>query len=124
MITVNMPSNLHKGNKYMELKNKVIAAINTGFLATFPTFINARGDGLGGLEESTTSLLTTVRTVIIAVIGIVATIALTWQLAQGFLGRKTWGDIFESCLWILGAGAGVSLATWIFTRGQSLSFGG
>lgn len=109
----------------MKLKNKVIAATSTGFLATFPTFVSARGGGgLGGLEESTTSLLTTIRTVIIAVIGIVATIALTWQLAQGFLGRKTWGDIFESCLWILGAGAGVALATWIFTRGQSLSFGG
>lgn len=40
------------------------------------------------------------------------------------MGRKTWGDIFESCLWILGAGAGVALATWIFTRGQSLTFSG
>ncbi|PZO92992.1 MAG: hypothetical protein DI620_03720 [Haemophilus parainfluenzae] len=106
------------------LKNKIVAATGAGFLATFPLIANARGEGLGGLEESTTSLLTTVRTVIIAVVGIVATIALTWQLAQGFMGRKTWGDIFESCLWILGAGAGVALATWIFTRGQSLTFSG
>ncbi len=106
------------------LKNRVIAAVSTGFLATFPLIANAQGEGLGGLEESTTNLLTTVRTVITAVVGIAATITLTWQLAQGFMGRKTWGDIFESCLWILGAGAGVALATWIFTRGQSLTFGG
>lgn len=76
----------------------------------------------GGLQNEAKTMLETVRSAIVIVVGIVATIALLWQFAQGFMGRKTWGDILESCLWILGAGAAVALAGWIFIRGQSISF--
>lgn len=89
-----------------------------GFFVLLPQL----GFAADGLENEATSMLETIRSAILAVVGIVATIALVWQFAQGFMGRKTWGDILETCLWILGAGAGVALATWIFTKGKDISF--
>lgn len=75
----------------------------------------------GGLEAATTQLKSIAETIRI-VVGIVATIALLWECAQGFMGRKTWGDVFGTCLWIFGAGAAFFLATWIFEAGKSTSF--
>lgn len=59
---------------------------------------------------------------IYVVVGILATIGLLWCLFQGFAGRKTWGDVLEMSLWIFGAGAAMTAATWIFTSGGSISF--
>lgn len=75
-----------------------------------------------GFEAEAKSMMESVRDGIYVVVGVVATICLLWQMAQGFMGRKTWGDILESCLWILGEGGAIALATWIFTKGGSLSF--
>lgn len=91
------------------------------FLTSLPVLMLAAG-GEGGFQQEATSMLESLRGVIVAVVGVVATIALIWQFAQGFMGRKTWADIFEASLWILGAGAAVTLATWIFTKGQSINF--
>ena len=74
-----------------------------------------------GFEGEITSMITTIRNSIYAIVGVVATIALLWQMAQGFGGRKTWGDILETCLWIVGAGGAVVLATWLFTKGGSMT---
>ncbi|WP_434779051.1 TrbC/VirB2 family protein [Neisseria sp. Ec49-e6-T10] len=74
-----------------------------------------------GFEGEVTSMIIMVRNGIYAVVGAVATIALLWQFAQGFMGRKTWGDILETALWIVGAGAGIVIATWLFTKGGSMS---
>lgn len=76
----------------------------------------------GGLEGEVTTMMTTIRTSIYAIVGVLATIALLWQCAQGFMGRKTWGDVFEAMLWIFGAGAAIAFATWLFTKGGSISF--
>ena len=74
-----------------------------------------------GFEGEVTSMMVTVRNGIYAVVGTVATICLLWQFAQGFMGRKTWGDILETALWIVGAGAAIVIATWLFTKGGSMS---
>lgn len=75
-----------------------------------------------GFSEEASTMITNIRTGIYTIVGVVATIALLWQMVQGFSGRKTWGDIFETCLWIVGAGAAIALATWLFTKGGSMSF--
>ena len=75
-----------------------------------------------GFAGEASNLLTNIRTGLIIIIGIVATIALVWTLAEGFMGKKTWPDVLSTCLWIFAAGAGSAGATWIFTSGQSISF--
>ncbi|MGB4882425.1 MAG: TrbC/VirB2 family protein [Neisseria sp.] len=75
-----------------------------------------------GFEGEATSMMTNIRTGIYAIVGVAATIGLVWQFAQGWMGRKSWGEIFETCGWIVGAGAGIALATWLFTKGGGMSF--
>ncbi|WP_434776868.1 TrbC/VirB2 family protein [Neisseria sp. Ec49-e6-T10] len=75
-----------------------------------------------GFEGEVTSMITMIRNGIYVVVGVVATICLLWQFAQGFMGRKTWGDILETGLWIVGAGAGIVIATWLFAKGGSMTF--
>ena len=74
-----------------------------------------------GFVSEGTAMITQVRDGIYAMVGVIATVCLLWQFAQGFMGRKTWGDILEACLWIVGAGGAIVLATWLFTKGGSMS---
>ena len=76
----------------------------------------------GGFATQAESMMESIRDGIVIIVGVVATIALLWQLAEGFMGRKTWGDVLSACLWIFGAGAAVAAATWIFTAGQGITF--
>ncbi len=75
-----------------------------------------------GFANEADSMVTNVRDGIYLVVGSLAAIALLWCLAQGYMGRKTWGDVLEMGLWIFGAGAAITAATWIFTSGGSISF--
>ncbi len=75
-----------------------------------------------GFASEAKSMVESIRDGIYIVVGIVATVALLWQFAQGFMGRKTWGDVLEIAMWIVGAGAATVLATWLFTKGGSMSF--
>ena len=93
---------------------------NTQTIATFALLTVAQMALADGFSE-VSSMATTVRTVIYTIVGVVATICLIWQMAQGFGGRKTWGDILETCLWIVGAGAAIAIATWLFTKGGSVN---
>ena len=86
-------------------------------LGLFSQFASAQG-----FVGQVSNVMTQIRDGIVIVVGLVATIALLWQLAEGFMGRKTWPDVLITGAWILGAGAAVALATWIFTTGQSISF--
>ncbi len=110
---------LKEGNYFMKAIQK--SSIQQWFL--FLVFgLLAQLTMAAGLEAEATSMITTIRNVIYAIVGVVATICLLWQMAQGFMGRKTWGDILESCLWIVGAGAAIALATWLFSKGASMTF--
>lgn len=77
---------------------------------------------VGGFANQAKTMMENIRDGIVIIVGVVATIALLWQLAEGFMGRKTWGDVLNACLWIFGAGAAVAAATWVFTAGQGISF--
>lgn len=76
----------------------------------------------GGFAGEAKSMVESIRDGIYIVVGVIATVALLWQFAQGFMGRKTWGDILETSMWIVGAGAAIVFATWLFTKGGSMSF--
>lgn len=75
-----------------------------------------------GFSSEAKTMVESIRDGIYVIVGVIATVALLWQFAQGFMGRKTWGDILETSMWIVGAGAAIVLATWLFTKGGSMSF--
>lgn len=87
-----------------------------------PEMALAQGSS-GGFATGAEGMLKDVSLGIQIIVGVVATIALMWQFAEGYMGRKTWADIFTTSAWIIGAGAGIALATWIFTAGKDISFG-
>lgn len=76
--------------------------------------------GGGGLS-AITGIMENLRSVIYTIVSVLSTIAFIWVCAQGFMGRKSWAEVFELCLWIFGAGGGIALATWIFSQGGSIS---
>jgi tagB2 len=45
-----------------------------------------------------------------------------WFFLQAKGGRKTWGDFFELSLYVVGAGASIAFAAYLFTKGGSVSF--
>lgn len=75
-----------------------------------------------GFVSDASDMVKTFRTGIYAVVGVLAGLALLWQFVQGWGGRKTWTDILETSLWIVGAGAAIAFATWLFTKGGAMSF--
>lgn len=75
----------------------------------------------GGFNQGT-DILEKIRDTIYVLVGIVATIALVWQFALGFMQQKQWPDVLGTCLWILGAGAAVAFATYLFTEGGKMKF--
>ena len=74
-----------------------------------------------GLQSQAEGLLKDIYAAIYAIVGIVATIALLWQCAQGFMGRKEWSEVFTACLWIFAAGGASVFATWLFESGSQVS---
>lgn len=89
-------------------------------LASLMLFANVAN--ASGFADTATTALNSIKDGIVLIIGVVAIIALIWQIAQGFMERKTWPEVFTTCAWILAAGAAPALATWLFTKGQSMSF--
>jgi len=98
------------------------AVTNTQTVATVALLAMAQTVLADGFSE-VSSMAVTIRTGIYTIVGIVATLCLLWQMAQGFGGRKTWGDILETCLWIVFAGAAIAVGTWLFTKGGSMKVG-
>ncbi|WP_051940663.1 TrbC/VirB2 family protein [Stenoxybacter acetivorans] len=75
-----------------------------------------------GLETEAKGMLTNISSALKIIIGVVAGISLMWQFAQGFMGRKEWADIFQTCAWIVGAACALALAEWLFKSGGAISF--
>lgn len=75
-----------------------------------------------GFANEAKSMVENIRDGIYMIVGVVATLCLLWQFAQGFMARKTWSDVWETCGWIVGAGAAIALGTWLFTSGGKMSF--
>lgn len=56
-------------------------------------------------------------------VGVVALIIMLWQCVEGWTGRKSWMDILVTCLWVVAAAASGALVTWLWSKGQSMTFG-
>ena len=69
------------------------AVTNTQTVATVALLAMAQTVLADGFSE-VSSMAVTIRTGIYTIVGIVATLCLLWQMAQGFGGRKTWGGYF------------------------------
>lgn len=96
---------------------------NTQTVITVALLAMAQTALADGFSGDVSSMAISVRTAIYTLVGVVATIALIWQAAQGFGGRKTWGDVLETCLWIVFAGAAIAIGTWLFSKGGSMKVG-
>lgn len=103
------------------MKQKQVSPVAQWFVAILLAMF-AQTAMAAGFEAEATTMITNIRQGIYTIVGVIATIALLWQFAQGWMGRKTWGDILETAMWIVGAGAGVALATWLFTNGGKMTF--
>ncbi|HEZ7193146.1 TrbC/VirB2 family protein [Kingella negevensis] len=109
------------------MKTNTLTRITQGKTAKFALMValglaTQSAMAAGGFASEAKTMVESIRDGINIIVGVVATIALLWQFAQGFMGRKTWGDILETSMWIVGAGAGIALATWLFTKGGSMTF--
>lgn len=78
----------------------------------------AMADGFSEVSQTAT----TIRNGIYTLVGILCSIGLLWQFFLAKSGRKQWVDILDSCLYIVGAGASIAFATWLFTKGGSMTF--
>lgn len=75
-----------------------------------------------GFSADATGIITSIRTAIYAIVGVCAGLALLWCFAMGWSGRKTWTDVLELGLWIVGAAASIALATYLWSKGGSMTF--
>lgn len=109
------------------MKTNTLTRITQGKTAKFALMValglaTQSAMAAGGFANEAKTMVENIRDGIYIVVGVLATVALLWQFAQGFMGRKTWGDILESSMWIVGAGAAIVLGTWLFTKGGSMRF--
>ena len=78
----------------------------------------AMADGFADANAAATKF----RTGLYAFVGILFSITLLWAFFQARGGRKSWQDILEECLYIVGAGASLALVGWLFATGGKMSF--
>ena len=94
------------------------------FLAVFsimPEF--AFAGGLGEVESSLTENLNSVKSILMAIIPIIAGIILIWKCFEGFTQGKPVSEIIVTCLWIVGAACAFEFALFVFKTGSGISFG-
>ncbi|WP_028357653.1 TrbC/VirB2 family protein [Brackiella oedipodis] len=105
------------------LENSILTALVLSMgLALYLTPDLAFAAGGGGFASEVKSMMENIKTGLLSIIAVVATIALIWTFVEGFMGRKTWADVFTQCAWIIGAAAAGALATWVFDAGKKISF--
>ena len=76
----------------------------------------------GGFEADITKAATSIQNAIYAVVGVLAAIALLCTFAWGYFGKKHITNVLEVCMWIIGAGASIAAATWLFDIGKGIKF--
>lgn len=104
------------------MMNNIKKAVNNPkTIATFMLMMAAPLVLADGFNEGA-QLATKIRTGIYTIVGIICGITMLWFFIQAKSGRKTWGDFFETCLYVVGAGASIAFATYLFTKGGSMTF--
>lgn len=100
-------------------KKDIFQSLGVGALAAAPSVALANA---GGFANTASTMLNNMVDGIVIIIGVIAIIALIWQLAEGFMGRKTWPEVLSTSIWIVAAGAAPALAKWLFASGKSMTF--
>ncbi|WP_369582719.1 TrbC/VirB2 family protein [Kingella oralis] len=100
-----------------ETKHWLKAAALCALLLSMQTAMAA-----GGFEADITKAATSIQNAIYAVVGVLAAIALLCTFAWGYFGKKHITDVLEVCMWIIGAGASIAAATWLFDIGKGIKF--
>lgn len=77
----------------------------------------------GGFEADAKDMANKIYKGIYGFVGVVALIIVLWQCVEGWSGRKSWMDILATCLWVVAAAASAALVTWLWSKGQSMTFG-
>lgn len=75
-----------------------------------------------GFEAEGKSMADKFYKAIYGIVGVVASIVVLWQCVEGWSGRKSWMDILVTCIWVIAAAASGAFVTWIWQKGQSMSF--
>lgn len=105
----------------MMAKPKVQAAIHG--LAVVAMLGAAPLASAAGFESEAKGMADKIYKGIYAFVGVVALIIMLWQCVEGWTGRKSWMDILVTCLWVVAAAASGALVTWLWSKGQSMTFG-
>lgn len=76
-----------------------------------------------GFEAETKGMADKIYKGIYGIVGVVALIIVLWQCVEGWSGRKSWMDILVTCIWVIAAAGSGALVTWLWQKGQSMTFG-
>lgn len=76
-----------------------------------------------GFESDAKDMANKIYKGIYGFVGVVALIIVLWQCVEGWSGRKSWMDVLSTCLWVVAAAASGALVTWLWSKGQSMTFG-
>ena len=109
-----------KSNTIMA-KNSVQAAMHG--LAAVAMLGAAPLVSAAGFEADAKDMANKIYKGIYGFVGVVALIVVLWQCVEGWSGRKSWMDILATCLWVVAAAASAALVTWLWQKGQSMTFG-
>lgn len=109
-----------KSNEIMA-KPKVQAAVHG--LAVVAMLGAAPLASAAGFADEAKSMANNIYKGIYGFVGVVALIVVLWQCVEGWSGRKSWMEILVTCLWVVAAAASAALVTWLWQKGQSMTFG-
>lgn len=76
----------------------------------------------GGFADGIKKGATSVQDAIYALAGVGAAIALLITFIWGYFGEKRITDVLRVCMWIVGAGAAIAGAAWLFDLGKNIKF--
>ncbi len=96
------------------------AVTNTQTVATVALLTVAQMTLADGFNEVTT-IATNIRAGMYTLVGVLAGAVLLWTVFQIKTGRKTWSDFLETSLLTFVAGGAIVFATYLFTKGGSMS---
>lgn len=104
------------------MMNNIKTAVNTQKTVAAVVLMMAAPLVLADGFNEGVQLATKIRTGVYSIVGVICGLVMLWFFVQAKSGRKTWGDFFETCFYVVGAGASIAFATYLFTKGGSMSF--
>ena len=92
------------------------------FLTCSLLFAAQSAMAVGGFADGIKKGAINVQDAIYALAGVGAAIALLITFIWGYFGEKRITDVLRVCMWIVGAGAAIAGAAWLFDIGKNIKF--